>query len=53
MFQGQVQVFLVGVDSSKFEGGGDKNREEFIAEVIRGKSKGRQAMARVEGLGCR
>ena len=53
MFQGQVQEFLVGGDSSEFEGGGDKNREEFIAEVIRGKSKGRQAMARVEGMGCR
>ena len=53
MFQGQVQVFLVGGDGSEFEGGGDGNRKEFIAEVIRGKSKGRQAMARVEGMGSR
>ena len=29
------------------------NREEFITEVIRGKSEGRQVMARVEGMGSR
>ena len=29
------------------------NREELITEVIRGKSEGRQAMARVEGMGSR
>ena len=29
------------------------DREEFITEVIRGKSEGRQAMARQEGMGSR
>ena len=44
-----------GVTAASLRAGGTRpvDREEFITEVIRGKSEGRQAMARVEGMGSR
>ena len=44
-----------GVRGASLGGGGTRpvNREEFITEMIRGKSVGRQVMARVEGMGSR
>ena len=47
--------FNRGVTAVSLSAGGTRpvNREEFLTEVIRGKSEGRQAMARVEGMGSR
>ena len=54
-FRIKSRFFSRGVTAASLRAGGTRpvNREELITEVIRGKSEGRRAMARVEGMGSR